>query len=271
LTWPEPDDFVSSAGLGVEARVGGRSVKVGRPAWFSEAGDLDERVGRMVGDLAGLGRTVVLVSVDNRMVGLIGLIDRLKPEAAQVVAGLEELGITPVMVTGDNRPAAKAIAAEVGIILVAAELMPEQKESDVENFQRKGGAVAMVGDGINDAPALARADVGIALGSGAGVGVALEASDITLVGEDLGGVTRAIRLSRAAMRTIRQNLFWAFFYNVALVPVAAGVLHDLSWVSALIRHMHPALAAAAMAAAGLAVVLKSLRLDRCRIQQTIHK
>jgi len=257
----EPEDFISSAGLGVEAVVNGRRVRVGRPEWISEQKALDEQLSRSAGELKG--KTVLVVSVDGRPVGLIGLSDSQKKGAERAVAELVELGLTPVMITGDNEATAKAIAGKVGIEQVVAGLLPEEKEAEVKKLQDNGALVAMVGDGINDAPALVRADVGIALGSG--TEVAMEASDITLVGEDITGVARAIRLSRAAMRTIRQNLFWAFFYNVALVPVAAGVLHNIHWIPLLIRDMHPALAAAAMAASSLTVVLNSLRLSRSRI------
>jgi Cu+-exporting ATPase len=167
------------------------------------------------------------------------------------------------MLTGDNAEAAKAIAAKVGIDEVVAGVLPERKESTVREVQQRGGVVGMVGDGINDAPALARADVGIAIGTGADV--AMEAGDVTLVGGELRGVARAIKLSRATMRTIRQNLFWAFFYNLILVPVAAGALHGLGWLPAFIRDLHPVMAAGAMALSSITVVGNSLRLSRAKL------
>jgi Cu+-exporting ATPase len=173
------------------------------------------------------------------------------------------MGITPVMLTGDNERAAKAIAEKVGIGSVKAEVLPDQKESLVREEQERGGLVGMVGDGINDAPALARADVGIAIGTG--TDIAMEASDVTLVKGDISGVARAMALSKATMRTIKQNLFWAFFYNVALVPVAAGVLHAATWAPSFLRDLHPAMAAGAMAFSSVTVVLNSLRLGKNKI------
>jgi Cu+-exporting ATPase len=173
------------------------------------------------------------------------------------------MDITPVMLTGDNQDAAEAIARKVGIEQVVAGVLPDRKEEIVRKAHETGDIVAMVGDGINDAPALARADVGVAIGSG--TDVAMEASDITLVGGELSGVTRAIKLSKATMRTIKQNLFWAFFYNVALVPLAAGVFHTITWVPGVIRDLHPAMAAGAMALSSITVVLNSLRLSRRKL------
>ncbi|MBN2290160.1 MAG: heavy metal translocating P-type ATPase, partial [Candidatus Glassbacteria bacterium] len=262
-TLTEPEDFSSSAGLGVEAVVGGRSVRVGRVEWLESKGEQLERLQRSAGRLAGQGNTVIAVAVDGSLVGLIGMKDSLKAGAEKAVAGLKNMGITPAMITGDNEQTAWSVAAGAGISKVAAGLMPQDKVSEVHRFRQDGGLVAVVGDGINDAPALAAADVGIALGTG--TEVAMEASDITLVGEDLSGVARAVRLSKVAMKIIKQNLFWAFFYNLALVPVAAGVLHGVQWVPSLVRDMHPAMAAAAMAASSITVVLNSLRLTRARV------
>jgi Cu+-exporting ATPase len=205
----------------------------------------------------------MLVEVDGRLAGVVAMADREKEGAAQAIAALKELGVTPVMLTGDHPRAAAAIAARVGIERFEAGVLPQGKEEVVRRAQEQGQVVGMVGDGINDAPALARADVGIAIGTGADV--AMEAGDVTLVGDDLMGVVRAIRLSRATMRTIRQNLFWAFFYNAALVPVAAGVLHGFSWLPGFIRDLHPAMAAGAMAFSSVSVVANSLRLGRVRL------
>ena len=179
------------------------------------------------------------------------------------MAELGHMGLNTVMLTGDNELAAKAVAERVGIKQVVAGILPENKESTVAQAQEKGHGVAMVGDGLNDAPALARADVGIAMGGG--TEVALEAGDITLVGGELSGVAKAIRLSRATMRTIRQNLFWAFFYNLILVPVAAGVLFPLTFLPGFIRELHPAMAAAAMALSSITVVTNSLRLGKSKL------
>jgi Cu+-exporting ATPase len=209
---------------------------------------------------AAAGRTAIWVAIDGIPAAVLAVADEERPDAADELRRLRRLGLEVVMVTGDAPAAAQAIAARVGIDRVAAGVPPEEKEAVVLRAQADGARVAMVGDGINDAPALARADVGITLGGGADV--ALEAADVTLVRGDLGGVVRAIDLSRATMRTIRQNLFWAFFYNVALIPVAAGALHGVTALPALVRDLHPALAAAAMALSSVTVVGNSLRLGR---------
>ena len=205
----------------------------------------------------------MLVEVDGLISGVIAVADKEKEGSMEAVADLKRMDITPVMLTGDNQDAAEAIAQKVGIEQVVASVLPDQKEAIVRKAHESGQVVAMVGDGINDAPALARADVGVAIGSG--TDVAMEASDITLVGGELSGVTRAIRLSKATMRTIKQNLFWAFFYNAALIPLAAGVFHTLYWVPSVIRDLHPAMAAGAMALSSVTVVMNSLRLGRKRI------
>jgi len=217
----------------------------------------------VVHDIAAQGKTVMLVEVDGRLSGVIAVADKEKEGSKEAVAELRNMDITPVMLTGDNQEAAEAIAQKVGIDQVVANVLPDRKEEIVRQAHEKGQIVAMVGDGINDAPALARADVGVAIGSG--TDVAMEASDITLVGGELSGVTRAIRLSKATMRTIKQNLFWAFFYNVALVPLAAGVFHTVAWVPGVIRDLHPAMAAGAMALSSVTVVLNSLRLSRKKL------
>jgi Cu+-exporting ATPase len=257
----QPSDFTAHSGFGIEATVRGRRIKVGKPAWFE-----DQASGEVAQEVAALsqeGKTVMLASLDGELAGILAVADQEKPGAAQAIAELKEMGITPVMITGDNRRAAEAVAARVGIEKVVAEVLPANKDQQVQAAQEDGSVVAMVGDGINDAPALARADVGIAIGSG--TDVAMEASDITLVGGELTGVSRAIKLSKATMRTIKQNLFWAFFYNAALVPVAAGVLHQVTWLPIYIRDLHPVLAAGAMAFSSVSVVTNSLRLGRQKI------
>ena len=260
----EPQEFEAHSGFGVSARVDGHAVRVGKPDWFRGEGRLDRGHDELVNRLAGQGKTVMLVIVDGRPAGILAVADQEKPGAAQAIAEIKALGVTPVMLTGDNRQAAGAIAARVGIAEVEAEVLPDQKEARVRARQEQGRVVGMVGDGINDAPALARADVGIAIGTG--TDVAMEASDVTLVGGDLKGVARAIRLSRATMRTIRQNLFWAFFYNLALVPLAAGVLHSVTWLPVFIRDLHPVMAAGAMALSSITVVSNSLRLGRFKAE-----
>jgi Cu+-exporting ATPase len=194
------------------------------------------------------GKTAVLVAKASRLVGLLGIADPPKPEAEDVVEALRGMGLKVIMLTGDARRTAEAIARAVGIDEVVAEALPQEKLSALERLQQQGEVVAMVGDGVNDAPALARADLGIALGSGSAV--ALESADIALLGDDLRGVVRAIELSRRTVRTIKQNLFWAFSYNIVGIPVAA-----LGW-------LNPMIAAAAMAFSSVFVVTNSLRLRR---------
>ncbi|MBI4705153.1 MAG: copper-translocating P-type ATPase [Deltaproteobacteria bacterium] len=257
LELTSPAEFQAMTGFGVRARVAGRDVRVGKPGWLADR-PVPARAAQLAERLGAQGKTVVLVELDGTVAAVLGVADTVKPGARAAVQALRRLGLVPVMLTGDEPRAAQAVAAEVGIDRVLAGLLPQGKEQAIRAAQQAGERVAMVGDGINDAPALARADVGIALGTGADV--AKEASDVTLVSADLGGVARAISLSRATVRTIRQNLFWALFYNAALIPVAAGALAPLRWLPEALRHLHPAMAAAAMALSSVSVVLNSLRL-----------
>ena len=255
-----PEDFRSIAGSGVEARVRGHDVQIGRPEWVLQGTDMEDRSRKVVDHLQGEGKTVLAARVNGRLVGFMGFSDEVKPGAAEALSRLKGLGIVPVMVTGDNEQAARAVARSVGIERVHAGVLPQEKEDIVRRVREERGLVGMVGDGINDAPALARADVGIAIGSG--TDVAKEAADVTLVKGDLREVVRAIHLSKAIMATIRQNLFWAFFYNLILIPVAAGALYPFEGLPTAVRSLHPAAAAAAMALSSVTVVLNSMRLSR---------
>jgi Cu+-exporting ATPase len=256
------DRFEAKAGFGVRGTVHGedgspRDVWIGTAAFLAEAGIDPSPLRERADAIAAAGRTTLLVGVDDdagrRAAGLFGVADAVKESAAAAVAALHGLGLRTALVTGDQERVGRAVATAVGIDDVAAGILPEGKVAEVVRRQQAGERVAFVGDGVNDAPALAQADVGVALG--AGTDVALEASDVTLVAEDLGRVADAIRLSRRTMRTIRQNLFWAFAYNVVGVPIAAGVLVPTFGI-----RLTPTLAAAAMALSSVFVVTNSLRL-----------
>jgi Cu+-exporting ATPase len=260
----EPADFEAAPGRGLTARVEGHSVQVGKAEWLESVGVECGGTRDRLAELERTGKTVIAVAVDGRFRGLVALADRRKPDAVEAVRALHALGLKVVMVTGDNERAAAAIARELDIDRVEAGVLPEGKLALVRRYQESGRLVGMVGDGVNDAPALAQADVGIALQGGADI--AIEAADITLMKGDLSGVARSIWLSRSTLRTIKQNLFWAFFYNVCLVPIAAGVLHGVHALPALVRDLHPILAAGAMATSSITVVLNSLRLGRERFR-----
>ncbi len=263
LELASPEGFEALGGQGIRATVGGRAVLVGRPDWLEAEGAAMSGLQVEVERLRAEAKTVIAVAADGAAVGLLGLADTVKEGSAEAVAGLRRLGLEVVMLTGDHRRTAEAVAAEVGIDRVVAEVLPADKGAEIERLQSRGQLVGMVGDGINDAPALAQADIGFALGTG--TDVAMETADVTLVRGDLRLVGQALALSRSTMRTIRQNLFWAFFYNLLLIPVAAGVLYPLPWVPELLRQLHPALAALAMAFSSITVVGNSLRLRRARL------
>ncbi|PKN52970.1 MAG: copper-translocating P-type ATPase [Deltaproteobacteria bacterium HGW-Deltaproteobacteria-13] len=249
------DKFTALSGMGAQALLENKSCLVGNRFLMKSKGipvdDLDEPANRLVRE----GKTVVYVALDTTALGLIALADTPKTSAGQAVESLKRRGLKVMMITGDNAGTAKAVAAQVGIDQVLAEVLPGNKADEIRKLQAAGEVVAMIGDGINDAPALAAADVGIAIG--AGTDVAIEASDITLIRDDLMGVPEAIGLSEATMRVIKQNLFWAFFYNVIGIPIAAGALYPFWGIL-----LNPEFAAAAMALSSFSVVSNSLRLRR---------
>ena len=255
-----PTDFTAVAGNGIIAQLNENNVIIGNLSLMQQH-QISTKVLEVDAErLQSEAKTVLWVAVDSRVSGLLAVADTVKPEAKAAVAELRQLGCQVTMMTGDNRNTANAIAKNVGITDVMAELLPEDKANAVKKAQEEtDGYVAMVGDGINDAPALAQADVGMALGTG--TDIAMETADLTLMRGDLRTIPDAIRLSRATLRTIKQNLFWAFFYNVLLIPIAAGVLFPLLFLPSMLRELHPMLAAFAMAFSSVSVVLNSLRLQ----------
>jgi Cu+-exporting ATPase len=257
LELPGGSDFSALPGLGVEGIVDGRKVLVGNEAIMESRGIPMDGWRETLRENGSRGSTAVFVAVDGSLVGMISLADEVRPEAPEAVMMLKEMGLETVILSGDRLPVAEAVASRLGIDRVMAEVLPGEKAGVIARLQEEGKTVAMVGDGINDAPALAQADVGIAVGTG--TDVAVEASDITLMGEDLRKVPLALRLARRTLGTIRQNLFWAFFYNTVGIPVAAGVLYPLWGIT-----LNPVFAAAAMAASSISVVGNSLRLRRFR-------
>ncbi|MDR2725778.1 MAG: heavy metal translocating P-type ATPase, partial [Candidatus Adiutrix sp.] len=253
LSWPESADFRQLPGRGLAAIVNGRLHYAGNFQLMVELG-LDSAEARRLGqEAAGAGATPLFVADEEKILGLLALADPIKAESPRAVAGLLTLGLEVIMLTGDNALTAEAVRRRVGLEKAIAEVLPQDKEREIRTLKEQGRKVAMVGDGVNDAPALARADVGLAIG--AGTDVALDSADIVLVGSDLTAVVTAIKLSRAVMRTIRQNLFWAFFYNLVSIPVAAGLFYRAWGLS-----LSPMLAAAAMSLSSVCVVTNALRL-----------
>ena len=266
--------FEAIPGRGISAQVNGRAVKFGNLALMEDSGVPLNGLAEQASALAAQGKTPMFLATDGQAVGLIAVADTVKPEAFEGLARLRRMGLEVVMLTGDNVWTAHAIAGQLGVELVEAEVLPQDKAAVIKRLQAEGRVVAMVGDGINDAPALVQADVGLAMGSG--TDVAMESADITLVRSDVNGVATALDLSRQTIRTIKQNLFWAFFYNVMLIPVAAGVLYPvfqgvggvpggLEFSFGEQGFLNPALAALAMAFSSVTVVTNSLRLRRAQV------
>jgi len=249
----QPDTFSVSSGKGITAVIKGKKVSIGNRQFIVDERSLEPDFEKSISHYADEGKTVLYASIEDSFAGILVVSDTIKPEAKKVVSSLHSLGIDVIMLTGDNTKTAEAVALAAGIEHVMAEVKPDQKAEKVKELQQKNNIVAMVGDGINDAPALARADIGIAMGTG--IDIAIESGDIVLMKGELTGVISAVNLSKAVMKNIRQNLFWAFAYNVLGIPVAAGLLFIFGGPA-----LNPMFAGAAMALSSLSVVTNALRL-----------
>ena len=252
------ESFESVTGKGVKGRVANRSVALGNQSLMKDLGVSTESVSKRAEELRSAGQTVMFVAVDGSLAGMIGVADPIRDNTPEAIATLHDEQLRIVMLTGDNRTTAEAVGKKLNIDDVVAEVLPDQKVDAVKRFQAEGQIVAMAGDGINDAPALAQAQVGIAMGTG--TDVAMESAGITLVKGDLRGIVRARRLSRTTMKNIRQNLFFAFVYNSVGVPIAAGLLFPVFGIL-----LSPMIAAAAMSFSSVSVIANALRLRRVRL------
>ncbi len=258
------ETFHASAGQGVDGNVDGKRVLVGNRKWLeSNSVICDPSLEDQSSELGRQAKSVIWVAADGESVGIVAVSDTTKPSSAAAIRDLRAAGLQVIMITGDNMNTAEAVAKQVGIDQVLAQTLPGEKSKRIERLQQQGYVVAMVGDGINDAPALAQADVGIAIGTG--TDVAIESADVTLLSGELSAVSRAMKLSAATMRNIRQNLFWAFAYNILLIPVAAGVLAGFSSLPLMLRELHPMMAALAMVLSDLVIVANALRLRNVEI------
>jgi Cu+-exporting ATPase len=257
LSLASPEDFEATAGMGIKAKVDGRSVEVGADRLMTALGIDIAPFAKTAKELGDEGKSPLYAAIDGKLAAILAVADPIKETTPQAIAALHGLGLKVAMITGDNRRTAAAIARKLGIDDVEAEVMPDGKVAALERLARGGRKLAFVGDGINDAPALAKADVGIAIGTG--TDVAIESADVVLMSGDLLGVPNAIALSRATIRNIKQNLFWAFAYNAALIPVAAGALFPAYGLL-----LSPIFAAAAMALSSVFVLGNALRLKTFR-------
>ncbi|MEK7788844.1 MAG: HAD-IC family P-type ATPase, partial [Planctomycetota bacterium] len=258
LRWDAVQDVREETGSGIVCRYQGKDLFIGNEGLMSAHGIKIEAQDK-INELYAHGKSLMYIAHDNAYMGVLGLTDRIKRNARDVVSQLKQMNIRVVMMTGDNEQVAKSVASEVGIEEYRARVLPAEKREIIKDFQRHGKKVGMVGDGINDAPALAQADVGIAIG--AGTDVAKETGDIVLVKNDMMDVVRAIQLGRQTLSKVRQNLFWAFFYNVIGIPIAAGVLYPFFGIS-----LKPEYAGLAMAFSSVSVVTNSLLLKRIDLQ-----
>ena len=252
---PEPESFASITGKGVSARYQNRTILLGNRKLMRERNIDLSKLERNLSDLEAQGKTVMIVASDSLALGIVAVADTLKENAKETIKTIKRMGKEVIMITGDNRRTGEAIARQLGMEKVLAEVLPQDKANEIKRLQQQGLKVAMVGDGINDAPALTQADIGIAIGTG--TDVAIESGDIVLVKDDLRDVVMAMDLSRYTMKKIKQNLFWAFFYNSVGIPVAAGLLYPFTGFL-----LNPMLAGAAMSVSSVSVVSNSLLMKR---------
>ena len=275
LSLEEPQDFQMTPGQGIQGTIAGKTVLIGNPTLITNLKANLNGLANSIEVLTKAGKTPTLVSINGQVEGVLGLADTIRPESKEAIRALQQARLEVAMLTGDNRQAAQAIAKDLGITRVLAEVLPDQKAAEIQKLQKEGKRVAMVGDGINDAPAIAQSDLGIAIGTG--TDVAIETAQITLMSGDVRGVIKAIRLSQATMRTIHQNLFWAFAYNVLLIPIAAGIFYPvfqsmggvpvgIHWLFGEKGFLQPILAAGAMAMSSVSVVTNSLRLKTISLE-----